>query len=1108
MKKSHRRRRTSLAALRSALVLFSLVAVLAGGLASVHGQSALDGFDPNANSFLNAIVVQPDGKIIIAGNFTTLSPNGGPAVARNYIARLNRDGTLDDAFNPNANATVSAIVLQTDGKILVAGNFSGPNSIGGQARNFIARLDAVTGAVDSFNPLANSSVSTIAVQPDGKIVVGGFFTHIGGQPRNRIARLDATTGAADPFDANANGGVLSIAVQVDGKILAGGLFSNIGGQTRNHIARLNAASGLADSFDPNANGDVASIAVQVDGKVLVGGAFNGPNSIGGQTRNYLARLDAATGLADSFNPNANNPVDTIVVQVDGKILACGTFSNIGGQVRFFIARLDAATGAADSFNPDPNNLVNAIALQADGKIVAGGNFSGATGMGGQPRNRIARLEVDGRLDQTLNLGAFGLPSLGSSSVSATAVQPDGKILIGGSFSSVLTVPRNNMARLNTDGTLDLTFDPNANGPVNAIALQADGKILVGGAFTNIGGQTRFNMARLESMFGAADSFKPNPNGEVAAIEVQPDGRILVGGGFNGANSFAGETRNYIARVDATTGIADAFDPNANNFVLSIAVQPDGKILAGGNFFGANSIGGQPRNYIARLDATTGLADAFDPNANNRVFSIYLQHDGRILAAGQFSGIGGATRNGMARLNATTGLADSFDPNANSTVDTIAIQADGKILAGGSFGNIGGQARLGVARLDPATGLADSFNANMNGPVNAIALQVDGKILLGGGFTNIGGQSRIRFARIVNDTVALQNLVVTRTTIAWTRSGSSPQFTRVAFEYSTDNVNYTPLGDGIPPSGSSGWIRTGLSFATGQNIYIRGRGYNRTGYLNGSGSITDLVRNVFLPADAAQAINLSTRLRVLTGDNVGIGGFIITGVAPKHVLLRAIGPSLGALGVPNPLADPVLELHGPGAFATVINNNWRDTQEAAIQASGIPPTDNLESAIDATLAPGAYTAIVGGNGNISGGALIEAYDLNPSDGSKLANISTRAFVSTGDDIVIAGVILGNGGGSGRIVVRGIGPSLTAFGVPGALTNPTLELRDNSGTVVSSNNDWQDDPAQATEIIAASLAPSNNLESALVATLPPGRYTALLAGQTNGTGVGLVEVYDVN
>ena len=147
------------------------------------------------------------------------------------------------------------------------------------------------------------------------------------------------------------------------------------------------------------------------------------------------------------------------------------------------------------------------------------------------------------------------------------------------------------------------------------------------------------------------------------------------------------------------------------------------------------------------------------------------------------------------------------------------------------------------------------------------------------------------------------------------------------------------------------------------------------------------------------------MRVQTGDNVGIGGFIISGNAPKRVLLRAIGPSLTGFGVPDALADPVLELHGPGAFATITNNDWRDTQEAEIQATGIPPTNNFESAIVATLAPGAYTAIVRGNGNTSGVALVEVYDLNQGVDSKLANISTRAFVSTGDNIVIAGFTLG-------------------------------------------------------------------------------------------------------
>jgi hypothetical protein len=261
-----------------------------------------------------------------------------------------------------------------------------------------------------------------------------------------------------------------------------------------------------------------------------------------------------------------------------------------------------------------------------------------------------------------------------------------------------------------------------------------------------------------------------------------------------------------------------------------------------------------------------------------------------------------------------------------------------------------------------------------------------------------------------------------------------------------------------------------------------------------------------PSPAAQAVNLSTRMRVQTGDNVGIGGFIITGSAPKHVLLRALGPSI--TGVAGVLADPVLELHGPGAFATITNDNWRDdpAQEAAILATGIAPTNNLESAIDATLNPGAYTAVVRGKNNTSGLALVEVYDLSQAVLAKLANISTRAFVSTGDNIVIAGFVLGNQSGDDRIVVRGIGPSLATLGVANTLADPTLQLRDNNGALLMANNDWQENAAQATELTSAGLAPTNPLESGIAATLPPGVYTALLAGLNNGAGIGVVEVYD--
>ena len=262
------------------------------------------------------------------------------------------------------------------------------------------------------------------------------------------------------------------------------------------------------------------------------------------------------------------------------------------------------------------------------------------------------------------------------------------------------------------------------------------------------------------------------------------------------------------------------------------------------------------------------------------------------------------------------------------------------------------------------------------------------------------------------------------------------------------------------------------------------------------------------ATPAQAVNLSTRMFIQTGDNAGIGGFIISGSAPKHVLIRAIGPSLTQFGVPNALADPVLELHGPGGFTTINNDNWQDdpVQAALILATGLAPTNNLEAAIDATLNPGAYTAVARGKNNTAGVGLIEVFDLSQAVLAKLANISTRAFINTGDNIVIAGFILGGNNGNDRIVVRGIGPSLTVFGVTNALADPTLELRDENGALLIGNNNWQDDPAQAAELTAAGLAPANPLESGIAATLPPGTYTALLAGLNNSAGIGVVEVYD--
>ena len=224
------------------------------------------------------------------------------------------------------------------------------------------------------------------------------------------------------------------------------------------------------------------------------------------------------------------------------------------------------------------------------------------------------------------------------------------------------------------------------------------------------------------------------------------------------------------------------------------------------------------------------------------------------------------------------------------------------------------------------------------------------------------------------------------------------------------------------------------------------------------------------------LNISTRLNVLAGDNVAIAGFIVTGTIPKKVLVRGIGPSLASADVVGFLTDPTLELHA-GSTIIASNDDWRSAQEAEIQATTIPPLDDRESAIVATLDPGAYTAILAGKDNGTGVGLVEIYDLDQPAQSKLANISTRGFVNSGDNVMIGGFIIGGiSGGSSKMVVRAIGPSLTALGVAGALQDPSLEIHDSDGAVIASNDNWQD--TQATEITAAGLSPTDDRESAIV------------------------------
>jgi hypothetical protein len=320
---------------------------------------------------------------------------------------------------------------------------------------------------------------------------------------------------------------------------------------------------------------------------------------------------------------------------------------------------------------------------------------------------------------------------------------------------------------------------------------------------------------------------------------------------------------------------------------------------------------------------------------------------------------------------------------------------------------------------------------------------------------------------------------------------------------------------VPAPGDSFTVLTAGPPITG--AFINAPNGSRFPTTDGAGSFiatysdNHLVLSNFQTKPPDQLLNISTRMRVLTGDNVLIAGFIITGTDPKKVIIRGLGPSLGAVGVQGALTDTTLELH-QGSSTLATNDDWKvkpdgSSQQADIEATTIPPSNDKESALVATLNPGAYTAILAGKNQTVGIGVVEVYDLNQAANSKLANIATRGFVDGGDNAMIGGFIVGGaGGGAAKVLIRGLGPSLGSVGVQGALTDTILELHDNNGTTIAMDDNWKD--SQQGEIEATTIPPSNDLDSAIVRTLVPGNYTAILRGVNNGTGIGLVEVYNLN
>jgi uncharacterized delta-60 repeat protein len=396
------------------------------GTSAIASAQAIDVFRPDADGYVYAVAVQPDGKIVVGGDFTMFgcNPNCGPSsVARQGLARLNADGTLDSTFNPGVNGPIYGIVVQPDGAIVIGGSFSGVGGgTGTTPRKYLARLNN-DGTVDmGFDPGVNMNnyVEALALQPDGKILVGGgFYAGLGGAVRYFLGRLNPDGTADAGFSPGADGAVSALALQPDGKILVGGLFGYIGGEfgdtPRSRIARLNSDGSVDAGFDPGADFLVNVITVQADGKILVGGNFTtlGGGGTGTTPRAKIGRLNANGTLDTGFDPGANGFVYTLGVQTDGRILVGGDFTMLGGggtgaTSRNFLGRLNASGTIDSTFNPGADGGVYGLTIQPDGKVIVGGAFyqiGGGTGT--TPRRYVGRILNSGAAPQSITVTGGG-----------------------------------------------------------------------------------------------------------------------------------------------------------------------------------------------------------------------------------------------------------------------------------------------------------------------------------------------------------------------------------------------------------------------------------------------------------------------------------------------------------------------------------------------------------------------------------------------------------------------------------------------------------------------------------------------------------------------------
>lgn len=708
-----------------------------------------------SNNAITASAIQlNNNKIIIAGNFT--SYNGTPA---NHIARLNINGNIDNTFSTGTGltGTVEALVVQSDYKILIGGYLTMYNN---QPINHLIRLNA-NGKIDNTFNLGtgfNGSITCLTQQSDGKILVGGNFTSYNGISANGIVRLNKNGSLDNSFNVTESfTSILKIATQMDGKIVIG--------YGKTFLKRLNQNGSVDLSFNYNPfphsdERDLEAMVIQQDGKILIsGGSYPGINGVEG----FILRYTNSGQIDSTFEYEGidRSWIYSLAIQPDGKIV----FSGMQGVIpddhvsRNCVKRL-LINGKTDSTFFEVNKVTErtsvtyTISVQPDGKIVAGGLFQN---INTYEAANLIRLNADGIPDITFNktTGANG-------SIRATAVQKNGKILIGGNFYTYQFKFRNHIARLTKDGKLDNSFDPGdgANGPVYAIAVQSNNKILIGGDFTSYNGAFVNNIVRLNSDGSLDTDFHigTGVNGVVNSIKIQSDGKILLGGEFPKIN---GINCNMLARLNADGTIDNTFQAptilNGHYYtaINDILILPSNKLIIGGNFYYIAN--GKVFRDLVKL-TTNGMIDTSftGMERNETINACALQADGKIVIGGgrretetQYYGF-------LLRID-SNGIVDTtfkrtytVFKNYPCYVQSINVLNNNKILVGGRFVDFDMKPANHIILANTDGTLDSTFTGDANGYVWTTQVLKDEKALVAGSFTTYNGMVRNRITKVLFD----------------------------------------------------------------------------------------------------------------------------------------------------------------------------------------------------------------------------------------------------------------------------------------------------------------------------------------------------------------------